>query len=535
MGPLPRPLTYQYGQELARPYGQARIDEKQASHVNENFLNAFLGNVQSSGASSNIEPLIHELEPTEPDKFMKNNDGKKSGSDDKDDYGDDFGYGGYDDDRYEVDHYDYQDNYDEDSHYDYHDKEDHYYKASINCREFHWPPATTPRKCRNVKQKDYEPDFINNRNKPDANALCRWDAGHGDEDKKAGCLCPRTKSKCYKKDQCYWYKPKGEKSKHGYGYEEDKDQKDHGECIHNSERFYNILAHLLSKRGKKDFAIKIKYSSAAAKGELPYGPWGPSIIGHREEPYRHPYGDQEYDNHADGYGNNYDYGYENYPPYGYGHDAYGAMQYIPSGYGHGRYENFDGYQGYEFPTPNYPYASNYLNVNQGYGGYANYGVPYDSQGPVGYPQNMYQNVGGYPHGVNNPQSYGSTASPVIPRGPYSDEIGQNNYIESPAYPANNIANNYISNSAYKASSVPEYQTSPLVTQLPSYEPQILPTQGYRNNLPYSVPTTGLSNYANGGGATYNPTHPLAESVAMNYGNVALLNQRHFQGPYPVLK
>ena len=54
---------------------------------------------------------------------------------------------------------------------------------------------------------------------------------------------------------------------------------DSGECISNAERFYNILSNLLVKRGKKDFAIRINYSSAPARGQLPTGPWGPAIIG----------------------------------------------------------------------------------------------------------------------------------------------------------------------------------------------------------------------------------------------------------------
>merc|ERR1711874_582849 len=48
----------------------------------------------------------------------------------------------------------------------------------------------------------------------------------------------------------------------------------------NSERFYGMLQKLLLKRGKKDFAIKIRYGATAARGKLPLGPWGPSIIGH---------------------------------------------------------------------------------------------------------------------------------------------------------------------------------------------------------------------------------------------------------------
>lgn len=156
-----------------------------------------------------------------------------------------------------------------------------------------------------MKQKDYEPDFVYDSSGKDAPAYCRWDVGYGHKDQQAGCLCPRTKTTCYKKKQCYWYKPKSESS--GYGYE-DEDVKNHGECIHNSERFYNILAHLLSKRGKKDVAIKIKYRSAAGKGNLPYGPHGPAIIGYKEDPHLHGYGGYGYGNPGYGYGSPYDYG-----------------------------------------------------------------------------------------------------------------------------------------------------------------------------------------------------------------------------------
>jgi hypothetical protein len=137
------------------------------------------------------------------------------------------------------------------------EKEAHYYKAAINCREFHYPDATDARKCNAVKLRDFEPDF--DMDDPNKKAFCRWDMSFADKNQKQqGCLCPRTKSKCSKKNQCYWFKPKNQ------------DEGNDAECVHNSERFYNILSHLLRKRGKKDFALKIKYSSAAAKGELEY-------------------------------------------------------------------------------------------------------------------------------------------------------------------------------------------------------------------------------------------------------------------------
>lgn len=376
MGPLPRLAPY--------PYGEARMDEVgRAAASNENFLNAFLGNVQTNGADGDIKPLIEEAsESTEVDEFIKDKDGKKP--DDKDGYGeDDYSYNDVYDDYYEED-------------YD-HDKKAHFDKASLKCHEFHWPHAITPLQCGNVKQQDIEPDYIlDHKDFPNSKAYCRWHGGYGVKNPK--CLCPRIKSKCYEKDQCYWYKPKSEKSKDEYGYEEDKDGKHHGQCIHNSERFYNILANLLSKRGKKDFALKIKYSSAASEGELPYGPWGPQIFDHYEEPYfhPHPYGGHGYGNHGDSYRNDYDYGYQNSPQYGYGYDAYDTMPYNTNGYGHGGYENIGGYQGYG--SPNYHHA---FGANQGY---TNYGSPYDFQGQ-GYPQDVYQNVGGYSPGVNVNQVY----------------------------------------------------------------------------------------------------------------------------------
>ena len=136
---------------------------------------------------------------------------------------------------------------------------------------------------------------------------------------------PRTESKCGTKYQCYWYKPNS-LANHGYGdYDAESDQR---ECIHNTERFYNILAHWLSKRGKKDFAITIKYQSAAPKVKLPFGSHGPAIVGHLEDPYRHLHGGGGYGVDERKYGNQYD---NDYPSYEGGHDDYNASQYRSSG------------------------------------------------------------------------------------------------------------------------------------------------------------------------------------------------------------
>merc|ERR1719419_1281370 len=34
------------------------------------------------------------------------------------------------------------------------------------------------------------------------------------------------------------------------------------------------------REGKKSFAINIRYGATPARGNLPYGPWGPAIIGY---------------------------------------------------------------------------------------------------------------------------------------------------------------------------------------------------------------------------------------------------------------
>merc|ERR1712055_702817 len=78
------------------------------------------------------------------------------------------------------------------------------------------------------------------------------------------CMCPATETSCGDRGQCFWYMDPNSPFK---------------ECISQSERFYNMLHRLLIRRGKKDFAIKIRYGATPARGKLPLGPWGPAIIG----------------------------------------------------------------------------------------------------------------------------------------------------------------------------------------------------------------------------------------------------------------
>merc|ERR1719309_345195 len=43
---------------------------------------------------------------------------------------------------------------------------------------------------------------------------------------------------------------------------------------------YIKLHNLLKQRGKKNFAINIRYGATGARGNLPYGPWGPAVVGY---------------------------------------------------------------------------------------------------------------------------------------------------------------------------------------------------------------------------------------------------------------
>merc|ERR1711913_113239 len=110
------------------------------------------------------------------------------------------------------------------------------------------------------------PYICEKKNRQNAPGLCRWDAYRANVNINEACMCPATELTCRaERPQCHWYKDPNSVFK---------------ECISNSERFYGMLQKLLLKRGKKDFAIKIRYGATAARGKLPLGPWGPSIIGH---------------------------------------------------------------------------------------------------------------------------------------------------------------------------------------------------------------------------------------------------------------
>merc|ERR1719348_2704826 len=144
-------------------------------------------------------------------------------------------------------------------------------------------------------QGKQNPTLADSMTRLDPNKLpgaCRWDAERSNTlGSEQACLCPATKSTCsVDRSECYWYQMPEEKAlklkNQGVGYVPTF------ACINSAERFYYLLAGLLKKRGKKDFAIKIRYGATPARGKLPLGPWGPAIIGHghRQSMMGHPMG-----------------------------------------------------------------------------------------------------------------------------------------------------------------------------------------------------------------------------------------------------
>jgi len=113
--------------------------------------------------------------------------------------------------------------------------------------------------------KEFDPDLL-----PGA---CHWDA-QASNNKQDACLCPAIEGTCsMKREGCYWYEiPASSVSTL-------IDPIPTFACINRAERFYYLLGKLLKKRGKKDFALKIRYGATPARGQLPMGPFGPAIIG----------------------------------------------------------------------------------------------------------------------------------------------------------------------------------------------------------------------------------------------------------------
>merc|ERR1719187_1613578 len=143
---------------------------------------------------------------------------------------------------------------------------------------------------------------------------CRFDPYRAMVDPNSACLCVATQETCTKnRDGCYWH--------------EDPDTH-YKECISKAERFYNQLYALLSKRGKKSFAINIRYGATPARGNLPYGPWGPAVIG-----YGNPSPSQQVGLFRKSYGGGYKRPHRPQPPPPYGYQqSFGQDYKSPASY-----------------------------------------------------------------------------------------------------------------------------------------------------------------------------------------------------------
>merc|ERR1712168_1630630 len=242
-----------------------------------------------------------------------------------------------------------------------------------------------------------------------------------------GCLCPRKEYECKAKKQCYWFKYKTADHKKDGKYKDDdkhkdhrkhdkyskkdrydhkdhddnwdrydrkehdgrkdhhdKDKKDIGVCMHNSERFYNLMARLLAKRGKKEFALNIKYNSAPARGKLPYGPHGPAIIGFGEglgKEFDKIFPDDAYNYQFD---DKFDpllwLGY-NHPERDH-HDKHGRKGHKGRGYSRGGYggHGFGGFGGYG----GHSYGGDYGHFGHDYGYGKHSDHEYDEDDHYGY-------------------------------------------------------------------------------------------------------------------------------------------------------
>jgi len=150
-------------------------------------------------------------------------------------------------------------------------------QVSSNCRlvevkEFEGRTIDDYKKCVDIKMMAY--NWIIEEMEPQGGA-CRWRGGvrpgEETEGRRGACLCPATTEELCMKDRpgCFFHTDRKSKE---------------STCISKPERFYNQLARLLAKRGKRDFSMKIQYGASGALGYLPVGLQGPAMIG-RGNPY----------------------------------------------------------------------------------------------------------------------------------------------------------------------------------------------------------------------------------------------------------
>merc|ERR1712226_1271059 len=355
-------------------------------------------------------------------------------------------------------------------------EDDPFHKASVDCRFTPYVNASTEDQCSEVAVEQFD-KYCKDVEHCHLKGSCYWDWQKAKKGKYA-CFCPTPKYDCQKKKQCYWFKYKKEKKvekkkvhhkdkydHHGHDdYEEDyydepwgrsyrrssykkkdrrhkhkkpeKKEETHGVCMHNSERFYNLMARLLKSRGKKDFALKIKYSAAPARGKLPYGPHGPAIIGFGEELGEHLdeiYPDDKYNYQFD---EEFDpllwLGY-NHPKHGK-HQGHGHKKHGHHGYGSGPHGGGYGGHGYGGGYGGHGYGGGYYGggpydyVHHGHFGKHDYGYG-KRHGHKGYGHDKHDHDGGYDdhhdgygyddhHGYGHDGGYDAYEDPYGPWGKY---------------------------------------------------------------------------------------------------------------------
>lgn len=99
---------------------------------------------------------------------------------------------------------------------------------------------------------DFDPDMLP--------GSCRWDMERSNVlGNEAACMCPATKETCsLNRDKCWWYELPDDIEGLIPSFA----------CLNNAERFYYLLEKLLKKRGKNDFAIKLRYSATPDMGAM---------------------------------------------------------------------------------------------------------------------------------------------------------------------------------------------------------------------------------------------------------------------------
>jgi len=290
-------------------------------------------------------------------------------------------------------------------------------QAAKNCRmvevtEFEGKAIDDYRKCIDIKGYSY--NWIIEDMELQG-GICRWAGGRKGTDEREGsrgvCLCPATTEKLCTKGRasCYFHSDRKTNEK---------------TCISKPERFYNQLARLLSRRGKKDFSMKIQYGAAGALGYLPMGLQGPSFIGRRNPYLDHhlrmhygTFGPQEDGNF--GFSPNYHYsasrqgfgGYGGYGPQGV-YKAGAAAWGNPSSPNAPAFNPFTGYGGYygpaQFPSPVMT-AQSPVQEQQYKAGAAAWGNPSSPNTPAFNPITGY---GGYYGQAQFPSPFPTAQSPV---------------------------------------------------------------------------------------------------------------------------